>query len=149
MSDVEQICQLKYRYLRTLDTKEWDAFGATLTEDVEGRYAGLDLDGRDTLVDYMRQNLGPQVVTLHQCHHPEIEVDGDTATGRWYLQDKVIAPDFDYVLEGAGIYADRYRRVDGEWLIAATGYARTYELTWSLKDLPSAKVTLAPRHDPV
>ena len=33
MGDIDEIQQVKYRYLRALDTKHWDEMAATLTED--------------------------------------------------------------------------------------------------------------------
>ena len=71
----------------------------------------------------------------------EIAVDGDTATGTWYLQDKVIVEAFKFVLEGAAIYSDRYARTPEGWRVAHTGYRRTYEATYSLDDLPSFKLS--------
>ena len=38
MGDIDEIKQVKYRYLRALDTKHWDEFADTLTEDVIGDY---------------------------------------------------------------------------------------------------------------
>ena len=140
-TDLEQIRQVKYRYLRTLDTKQWDDFEACFVPEATGDYNGLVFDDRAALVDYMRSNLGEGLITLHQVHHPEITVDGDTATGRWYLQDKVIVPAFDYYLEGAAFYEDRYVRTPQGWRVSHTGYRRTYEMTASLKDIPSLKVT--------
>ena len=35
---------------------------------------------REQVVEFMRNSLGPAIITVHQCHHPEIAVDGDTAT---------------------------------------------------------------------
>lgn len=37
-ADIAAIKQLKYRYLRALDTKHWDDFTDTLAEDVTGDY---------------------------------------------------------------------------------------------------------------
>lgn len=42
-------------------------------------------------MSFMRASLGPEVITEHRVDHPEIVVDGDDATGTWYLQDRVIA----------------------------------------------------------
>lgn len=140
MDDLEQIRQLKYRYVRTLDTKDWEGFAACLTADVVGRYGGIDLDGRDGLVEFMRTNMTPGIVTMHQVHHPEITVSGDEARGTWYLQDKVIVEDHRFVLEGAAFYDDRYVRTPEGWRIAGTGYRRTYEMTWSMDDVPSLKL---------
>ena len=36
--DIRAIEEVKYRYLRALDTKDWVAFADTLTEDVAGDY---------------------------------------------------------------------------------------------------------------
>jgi hypothetical protein len=139
-ADVEAIKQVKYRYLRALDTKHWDDFADTLTEDVRGDYgqsigAELHFTNRTDLVDYMRSALGPTVITEHRVTHPEIIVTGDIASGNWYLQDRVIVADFDFMLIGAAFYRDQYRRTEDGWKISATGYDRTYDATMSLKGL--------------
>lgn len=139
--DVREICQLKYRYLRTLDTKDWDGFEDCFLPDATADYNGLVFDDRAALVAYMRENLGEDIITMHQAHHPEIEVDGEVATGRWYLQDKVVAEAFRFMLEGAAFYTDRYVRTDQGWRVAHTGYRRTFEATYHLDDLPGFKLS--------
>jgi hypothetical protein len=134
--DKEAIERVKYRYLRALDTKDWEAFADTLTEDVTGDYGGrLHFTNRTELVEYMRSSLGAGVITEHRVTHPEVSVDGDEAEAVWYLQDRVIAAEFNFMLIGAGFYNDRYRRTPGGWKISATGYDRTYEATLSLEGL--------------
>jgi hypothetical protein len=80
------------------------------------------------------------VITEHRVTHPEIQVDGDEATGTWYLQDRVIVADFNFMLFGAAFYEDRYRRTPDGWKISATGYKRTYEVTMSTEALTNFKV---------
>ena len=121
MDDLEQIRQLKYRYLRTLDTKQWDDFEDCFLPEATADYAGLAFPDRAALVDYMRSNLGPAIVTMHHVHHPEITVDGDTATGRWYLHDQVISAEYRFKLEGAAFYEDRYVRTPEGWKVVAHG----------------------------
>ena len=63
MGDIDDIKQVKYRYLRALDTKHWDEFADTLTEDVVGRYGESigeehHFTNRDELVTFMRNSLG-------------------------------------------------------------------------------------------
>jgi hypothetical protein len=139
-ADVRAIEQLKYRYLRTLDLKLWEEFEACFVPEATGDYAGLVFADRAGLVAYMRENLGDGLISMHHAHHPEITVDGDVALGRWYLEDKVIVPAFDYVLEGAAFYTDRYVRTPHGWRIAHTGYRRTFEISMSTADLASWKV---------
>lgn len=139
-ADIAAIKQLKYRYLRALDTKHWDDFTDTLAEDVTGDYGSsvgteLHFTNRADLIDYLRQALGPGVITEHRVTHPEITVTGDTATGIWYLQDRVIVAEFNFMLIGAAFYHDQYRRTTDGWRISATGYDRTYEATMSLAGL--------------
>jgi len=138
--DLEQIRQLKYRYLRTLDTKQWDDFEDCFVPEATADYAGLAFPDRAALVEYMRTNLGPAIVTMHHVHHPEIDVDGDTATGVWYLHDQVISAEYRFKLEGAAFYEDRYVRTAAGWKISHTGYERTFEATYSFDDLPGLKL---------
>ncbi|MGW4364192.1 nuclear transport factor 2 family protein [Nocardia takedensis] len=147
LADLEAIRQLKYRYFKTLDLKRWDEFADTLTEDALGRYGThamgepLVFDGRAAITDFMRGNLGPAIVTVHIAHHPEIAVEGDSATGSWAFEDTVIATEYGVLIRGAGYYSDRYRReADGVWRIAETGYRRIYESSQALSDTPSYRL---------
>ncbi|MET0457516.1 MAG: nuclear transport factor 2 family protein [Mycobacterium sp.] len=140
MGDIDDIKQVKYRYLRALDTKHWDEFADTLTEDIIGDYGESlgeehHFTDRESLVDFMRTAMPADVITEHRVTHPEIDVTGDEATGIWYLQDKVIVPKFDFMLIGAGFYRDRYRRTADGWRISATGYDRTYDASMSTSAL--------------
>lgn len=140
-ADIEAIKQVKYRYLRALDTRHWDDFAATLTEDVVGDYGSspggepLRFSNRADLVNYMRSTLGPGIIIEHRVTHPEITVTGDQASGIWYLQDRVIVAEANFMLIGAAFYRDRYRRTNEGWQISATGYDRTYEATMSLEGI--------------
>ncbi len=95
---LEEIRRLKYRYFRSLDLKLWDEFADTFTADAVGRYGTkvygeLDaLEGRDAIVGFMSEKLSNGVITMHVAHHPEIDVDGDTAEASWGFEDTVIAP---------------------------------------------------------
>jgi hypothetical protein len=136
-ADIEAIKRLKYRYLRALDTKHWDDYADTLAEDIKADYGPslgeeLHFTNRADLVDYMRKALGPNVITEHRVTHPEVTVTGDTASGSWYLQDRVIVAEYDFMLIGAAFYRDQYRRTDAGWKISVTGYDRTYDATMSL-----------------
>lgn len=144
---IEAIKQVKYRYLRALDTKHWDDFAATLTQDITADYgasigAAHQFTDRAALVDFMQSSLPANVISEHRVTHPEITVTGpDTASGIWYLQDRVIMPDYDLTLIGAAFYHDAYRRTADGWKISATGYQRTYEATMPLSAVAGLKIT--------
>jgi hypothetical protein len=108
----------------------------------------LHYDNRKDVVAFMSENLGPGIITIHVANHPEIDVDGDTASGSWAFEDTVIVPDFKVQIRGGGYYHDTYRRdPDGAWRIASTQYERIYEAMTSLDDTPSFKL-IANRWDP-
>jgi len=148
LAALEEIRRLKYRYLRCVDLKLWDEIGEVFTDDATVDYGTkalgepIKLAGREEIVKFLRDSLGPGIVTVHFASQPEIDVDGDTASGTWSFTDTVIATQFDVLIEGAAFYEDRYARgADGRWRIAHTGYVRTYEVMMSLKDVPSLKFT--------
>jgi hypothetical protein len=152
---IEEIRRLKYRYLRSVDLKLWDELAETLTPDATADYGTpvygdpLTLEGRAAIVEFMRDKLGPGIITVHACGQPEIDIDGDTATGTWCFQDTVIATEYRVVIQGAAFYEDRYLRCDdGVWRIRHTGYVRTYEAMLSLDDLPSFQLTANRWADP-
>jgi hypothetical protein len=154
LTAIEEIKRLKYRYFRSLDLKMWDEFGDCLAEDITARYGTqamdkpLHYDNRADVVDFMSNNLGEGIVTIHIANHPEIDVDGNTATGSWAFEDTVIVPAFKVIIRGGGYYVDEYRKdPDGKWRIAATKYERIYEALTSLEDTPSFKL-IANRWDP-
>jgi hypothetical protein len=142
---LREIEALTYRYLRTLDCKDWDGFAEVFEPEATGSYGeGLEFGSAAEIVAFMRKSLGPDIITVHQVHHPEITVtdSGDAARGTWMLMDRVIAVSHGVLVEGAAMYRDEYRRgSDGAWRILRTGYERIYESTLSLADWPSWKLT--------
>lgn len=125
MDDLEAIRQLKARYFRLMDTKQWDAWRDCFTEDVvlqtlpdpDERFVG-----RDHVVSRVSAILTDSV-TVHHGHMPEIELTGpDSATGIWAMFDWVDMPNL--VLRGAGHYHDEYARQAGGWRIRRSRLTR-------------------------
>lgn len=129
--EIELIKQLKARYLRALDTKDWDLFKATLAEGCIGKYSDgqLSFNGRDEILTFMKKHMDkPTLLSMHTAHTPEIELlSGNKATGVWYLQDIVMDFDKGTYLFGAAIYQDEYQKTKDRWHITATGYSRIFE----------------------
>jgi hypothetical protein len=130
--DRDAIAACKYRYLRGVDTKDWDLLASTLTPDAVARYGGgvHTVEGRDAIITFLRERLDKDTLhTAHRVNHPELAADGsDRATGRWTLDDVVLDSELRFRLLGAAWYDDVYVRDGDGWRIAETGYTRTYEL---------------------
>jgi len=131
LEEIEAIKQLKYRYFRCLDCKKWEEMAECFTADAatwydSGKYS---FTGRDAILKFLSDSLGSHdVISLHQGHHPEIEITGPAnAKGIWYLEDRLYFTKQKMMLWGAAFYEDEYVKVDGAWKIARTGYKRTFE----------------------
>jgi hypothetical protein len=105
--DRDAIAACKYRYLRGVDTKDWDLLASTLTPDAVARYGGgvHTVEGRDAIITFLRERLDKD--TLHTAHRVN------------HLRFRLL---------GAAWYDDVYVRDGDGWRIAETGYTRTYEL---------------------
>jgi hypothetical protein len=146
MAALEDIRQVKYRYLRCVDLKLWDEIAEVFTADATADYGThatrrpLSLHGRDEIVGYLRKSLGPEITTVHRCGQPEIKIENNNATGTWSFEDTVIAMAYRVLIKGAAFYEDTYERgADGQWRISHTGYRRIYETMCSLDDTPSLR----------
>jgi uncharacterized protein (TIGR02246 family) len=128
VDDLEAIRQLKARYFRTMDTKDWDGMRQVFTDDVAvdtSEAGGGILSGADEFMAFLQEALGG-AVTVHQGHTPELELTSDTtATGIWALNDIVIFPN-GVRLDGYGHYHETYEKADGAWRIASTKLTRLH-----------------------
>jgi uncharacterized protein (TIGR02246 family) len=119
--DLEQLRQLKARYFRAVDTKDWDLLAQVLAPDAVLEVAGGRREGRDEIVSVMSTRLAP-LVTVHHGHMPELTLTGpDSATGVWAMDDLLVGPiepgGPSLRRQGYGHYHERYERRDGEWRI--------------------------------
>lgn len=131
---IEQIKQLRARYFQTLDEKDWPAWSSLFTDkavlDFRGEIAHQVRDPAERAAlpdDAFLFDSGhaaaaafethlADCVTVHHGHDPQITMTGaETATGLWAMWDCL---DYGHELfQGFGHYRERYRRVDGRWLI--------------------------------
>ncbi len=123
------IYDLKARYCRLMDTKQWDAWRDLFTEDYEldvSDGTGLPiLKGRDAALNQVLGSIR-NAITAHQVHSPEITLDGDRASAIWAMQDRVIFDAARPSLVGYGHYHDSYVRQGGVWKIAALKLTRLH-----------------------
>jgi len=120
--DIEAIKQLKARYFRMMDTKDWDGLAAVFTEDVEidmtGEGGGITSSVADYL-PFLRRNI-ETVVTVHHGHMPEIDLTSPTtASGVWAMEDELWWPEGAPIahLHGYGHYHETYEKTPGGWRI--------------------------------
>jgi uncharacterized protein (TIGR02246 family) len=117
---IEAIKQLKARYFRTMDTKDWVAMRNVFADDVvidtTEDAGGEPIVGADTFISFLQDVIGP-VTTVHHGHMAEIEVTSDTtASAVWSMEDLLRWPE-GAEMHGYGHYYETYEKLDGEWRI--------------------------------
>lgn len=127
--ELEALKQLKARYCRLLDTKDWTAWRRLFTDDFlsdTSPSGGKVIRGADEFVAFTRKSLRDQA-TVHQVHSPELELTSPTtARGVWALEDVVrFGPGVN--LRGYGHYTETYEKVGDTWLIASSTLTRLRE----------------------
>jgi SnoaL-like domain len=133
---VEAIKQLKARYFRMMDTKDWDGFAAVFAPDAVMDMSGEMRDsvtegegitrGNTAIAEFVKRAVHP-VETVHHGHMPEIEITSPTtARGVWSMEDKLRWPAGSPLrsMHGYGHYHETYEKVDGRWLIKTIALTR-------------------------
>jgi hypothetical protein len=123
---IQEISQLKARYFRCMDTKDWVGFRTVFAIDATADYTpkgGNRKDwtatGAENVVALVMKAVAP-AVTVHHGHMPEIEVTSSTsAKGIWSMEDLIWWPEGSRrkTMHGMGHYHETYEKIDGRWLI--------------------------------
>src|ERR1700737_2678232 len=122
--ELEAIRQVKARYCRFLDTKDFESWRTVFTTDVMAKVdlavstGGADpmttpaLAGVDQFVPAVLAGIGV-AATVHHCHTPEIALTSDeTATAIWAMEDWLVFPD-GRELTGPGLYTQHSQQEGG------------------------------------
>lgn len=139
---MEAIKQLKYRYVRALDTADIETLGDCFVEAAsilfEGGIYTANVTGRNEIREAMANSFHSKAASSHLLHHPVIDVTSDrTALGQWTLQDTFYDLHHGAIISGVAEYRDDYvKEADGEWRMQRSTYQRLYEITRPLpKDM--------------
>lgn len=130
------LLELRYEYCYRIDDRDWDGFAALFTEDARLDFGPVGtFEGRESVREFAEDVVGARHPFLsHMLHNPCIDVDGDTATGRWYFE---VPCTFEDGTAGwiQGRYHDEYSRIEGEWRFAAVvadfNYLADYREGWA------------------
>jgi hypothetical protein len=140
---IEEIKQLKARYFRLMDTRDWvgmasvfcrdarfDCSEGFLTRSLDGvtdGVAGPVTQGRDAIMAWISGAFA-HTTSVHHGHCHEISIDSETeAHGVIAMEDVILDADRKIrTIHGAGHYHERYCFEDGAWRIAETKLTRLF-----------------------
>ncbi len=132
LAAIEEIKQLKARYFRCMDTKDWDGFTAVFAPNARMDVSGEMSDGSGVttgnreIAAFVRGSID-HVTTVHHGHTPEIDVRSPTnAAGVWAMEDHLWWPEGSPIttMHGYGHYHEAYEKQQGRWLITSTTLTR-------------------------
>jgi len=121
LAAIEEIKQLKGRYLRLMDQRKWDEWSEVFTDDVRMRVtiSGKEyhsLQGRGVVVSTVR-SLNVDNRSIHHGHMPEIRLTSPTtAIGVWALWDTYV-DSLGGRSDNYGYYEDNHVIENGAWKI--------------------------------
>jgi ketosteroid isomerase-like protein len=139
LEDIEAIKKLKARYCAYCDNNyDADGIAALFTEDAvwDGRSFGK-YEGREAIRTFFQG--APKLLTfaIHQVMNPIIEVQGERATGKWYLFQPCTLAEGNQAVWLAARYEEEYVKVGGEWqfthLKVFSSFMNPYEQGWAKK----------------
>lgn len=128
---IEEIRNLKARYFRLMDTKQWDELAQVFTGDMQVLKPDGEVyaTGGGAYAAGLRKSL-EKAVSCHQGLTGEIEIlDAENARGVWAMQDVIEwedrHPQFGWKsILGRGHYHETYRKEEGAWRIATLTLTR-------------------------
>jgi hypothetical protein len=135
---IEEIRDLKARYFRMMDTRQWEALRDVFTADMQvvtpdGK---VWMEGGAAYADSLKFGL-ESAVSCHQGLTGEIAViDAENARGIWAMQDVITWTDRHpregwKAILGRGHYHETYRREGGAWRIATLTLTRlSLDISW-------------------
>lgn len=102
---------------RAMDMRDWAALDAILLPDAVADLGLGAIAGRDAIVTFIRSFLDECGPTQHMLGNIVVDVNGDTAVSRAYVDDRHVGAADKAHLSFAtlGEYRDQWRRIDGEW----------------------------------
>jgi ketosteroid isomerase-like protein len=125
LDDEKALEKLMARYVNAANRRDGDDWASTWAEDGCWNLMGMEVKGRDNILALWQQVVaGFEFAILMPSSHL-FEVEGDSATGHWYLQE------FTRDLQGERFaamsrYTDDYTRVNGQWLFQTRRYDFIY-----------------------
>ena len=139
LEDIEEIKRLKARYAAACDNNyDADAIAELFAEDAQ--WDGGDLgkaNGREKIRAFFSRASEFFPFAIHNVMNPQIKVDGDHATGQWYLLQPATMAKGNQAVWLDATYNDEYVRIDGRWVFqklrVTTHFLTPYDQGWAKK----------------
>lgn len=125
LEDELALRNLMGRYADAVNRRDADAWVATWAADGVWNLLGSPVSGRDNILALWQQMMGSFEFALMLPGSCLFQVDGDTASGHWYLHEytRDLQGNASTVLSR---YLDTYVKQGGQWLFQSRHYSFIY-----------------------
>ena len=120
------IRDLVARYIDAVNRYHKDDWAATWSESATWNLMGMEVSGRDAIVELWTNAMAGFEFAIMMLNSGTVTVDGESATGRWYLTEHLKTAEGDSNIT-LGVYDDEYRRENGSWLFTRRSYQIIYQ----------------------
>lgn len=125
--DIVEIQQLVHRYCDAVVQRDEEQWGSTWAVDAVWNLGqGRRVEGRDAIVDLWRTAMQRFPTVFQVAHNNGIHVDGDSATGRFYITESMQLADGGTAALLA-YYDDTYTRTPDGWRFASRELTPVYQ----------------------
>lgn len=129
IKDELEIKNLVGKFSDAANRRDDEIFGDLWTVDAVWRVLEpfpFHAEGAENIREKFREMLAQFEMFSQMTHAGTVEISGDTAIGRWTVQEILKGKDGRLFQNNVAMYADEMRKVDGKWLFASRTYHYIY-----------------------
>lgn len=118
VQDHHDITTVLVRYATGIDRRNWDLLATVFATDCDLDYGEIgNWTTAAAVTEFMRQSHQAAGHTLHRISNVAIELNGDRAVSRCYVDALIFAPDNSSGVNAVGCYDDELVRTTAGWRI--------------------------------
>ncbi|MFC1915751.1 nuclear transport factor 2 family protein [Chloroflexota bacterium] len=128
LEDIEAIKKSHYKYCYEMDKGNWQEVVKLFTKDAKIDFGDVGKgQGTDDIIKFYKETLpGTFSFLMHCNHNPLVNVQGDKATGEFYLAMSATHRKENEPLWIAGKYENEYVKESGEWKVKSMAVKDIY-----------------------
>ncbi len=126
VEDELAIRHLVSAYADAVNRRDAELWAGTWAENSTWELRGNPIAGKENIVNTWHSAMGSFEFVVQLVYQGTLEINGDQATGRWYLAEHLRPQGAENGFFNVGTYADNYVRLDGRWLFEKRSYHVLY-----------------------
>ncbi len=122
VADELAIRHLVSAYADAVNRRDKALWASTWAEESVWDLSALSAEGKADIVQLWEGAMAGFEFVAQIVHQGTLEIDGDQATGRWYLQENLKPVNSTEGRFSLGTYVDEYVKQEGRWLFSSRKY---------------------------